>query len=74
MTKTFCDRCGKEIQMGFRNYSLLTRRVHYSEARLITINPREDWEMDDVYMCKDCEDSYIHWFMNPERPYSTGNG
>jgi len=66
MTKTYCDRCGKEIQKDFRNYSWLTRKVNYTEARLITIKPREDWKRDDVYMCQDCEDSYIHWFMNPE--------
>ena len=27
----------------------------------------EEWsDRKDQYICPECEDSYIHWFMNPE--------
>lgn len=63
MTKTFCDRCGKEIE---QEYAWLSRKVYYTTARLCTTKLRENWESDDKYICPECEESYIHWFLNPK--------
>lgn len=31
------------------------------------LKEQEEWsERDDRYLCPECENSYIHWFMNPE--------
>lgn len=65
MTKTFCDRCGKEIT---KEYGLITHRVLYACIRLLPWKQHTEWsERDDRYICPECEDSYIHWFMNPEK-------
>ena len=64
MTKTFCDRCGKEIK---KEYGWITHRVLYASIRLLTVKKHEEWgERDDQCLCPECEDSYIYWFMNPE--------
>ena len=64
MTKTFCDRCGKEIM---KEYGWITRRILYSSIRLLPGKKHTEWcEREDLYICPECEDSYIHWFMNPE--------
>jgi len=70
MTKTFCDRCGKEINM--HEYSWLRRRIIYVEARLIMYKNRPDFKDDDKYICPDCSDEYIHWFMQGQK--GQGNG
>lgn len=67
MTKTFCDRCGKEIRDGKRAW--LQNTHMYMIARLICRDPRSDWVEENRYLCTDCEDSYIHWFMNPEEKH-----
>ena len=64
MVKTFCDRCGVEIKTS--GWAWLSRKVLYVSAKLIPHTSRKDWESDDKYICSECEDSYIHWFMNPK--------
>lgn len=66
MTKTYCDRCGKEIQGS--KYGWIRHRIRYAEQRLIPSCMREGWKDTDKYICPDCEEQYIHWFMNPEPP------
>jgi hypothetical protein len=66
MVKTFCDRCGKEIQGN--KYGWIRHKIRYAEQRLIPSCMREDWKDTDKYICPDCEEQYIHWFMNPEPP------
>ena len=64
MTKTFCDRCGKEIM---KEYGWITHRTLYTSIRFLSMKKHEEWsERTDLYICPECEDSYIHWLMNPE--------
>lgn len=66
MTKTFCDRCGREI-MGWNDYGLLKHRILYGKINIFSYNKENElWKDGDKYLCQECEDSYIHWFMNPE--------
>lgn len=65
MTKTFCDRCGKEI---IKEYGWITHRTLYA-ARISFLPGRKhtEWtESKDLYICPECENSYIHWLMNPK--------
>ena len=64
MTKTFCDRCGKEIVEN-RKYAWLNYRKIYARMKLVTHEMRQDWEDDDKYICPECENEFIHWFMHP---------
>ena len=64
MTKTYCDRCGKEIQGS--KYAWLQHKTRYAVQRLIPSSMRKDWKDVDKYICPDCENQFIHWFMNPE--------
>lgn len=69
MTKTFCDRCGKEIKEDNHCgiYAWITHRCYYARLSMIGSGRWETThELDDKYICPECEDSYIHWFMNPE--------
>lgn len=71
MTKTFCDRCGKEIKEDNHRgvYAWITHRCYYARLRMIGSGRCElTYESDDKYICPECEDSYIHWFMNPAPP------
>lgn len=63
MVKTFCDRCGVELK---ESNAWLSRKMIYVKAKLIPHTIREDWKSDEKYICPECEESYIHWFMNPE--------
>lgn len=64
MIKTFCDRCGKEIT---KEYGWITHRTLYASIRLFSVKKHDEWsERADLYICPECEDSYIQWFMNPE--------
>lgn len=64
MTKTFCDRCGKEIA---EEYGWITHRTLYASIRLLSRKKYTDWsERDERCICPECEDGFIHWFMNPE--------
>ena len=64
MTKTFCDRCGKEIT---KEYGWIRHRTLYASIRLLLSKEKTDWSKEnDQYICPECEDSFIHWFMNPE--------
>ena len=65
MTKTFCDRCGAEIEKY--NYAWLSSKLVYIKAKLLISREREDWKEDEKYLCPKCENSYIHWFMNPDK-------
>lgn len=71
MTKTYCDRCGKEIpkdEIHKRDvYGWITHRSMYATLRLIATG-RGDLSIDtkDCYICPECEDSFIHWFQNPK--------
>ena len=65
MTKTFCDRCGKEIT---NEYGWLTRSTLYASIKLIPGKNHPEWsKREDQYICPECENSYIQWFMNPVR-------
>ena len=64
MIKTYCDRCGAEINK--HAYGWLSRKLIYVKPKLMPSSDREDWKDDDRYICPKCEDSYIHWFMNPQ--------
>jgi len=63
MTKTFCDRCGKEIT---KEYGWITHRTLFASIRLLSGKHTKWSEREDLCICPECEDSYIHWFMNPE--------
>lgn len=70
MTKTFCDRCGKEIEKDNRHcsiYAWITHRCYYATLRMIGSDEGLAHRTDDRYICPECENSYIHWFMNPEK-------
>ena len=69
MTKTFCDRCGKEISNteGKNFYAWITHTCYYAKLRMIGSSSRLNWKSDDKYICPKCEESYIHWFMNPDK-------
>ena len=64
MVKTFCDRCGKEIKKidHVSVYAWLTHKCYYATLRHVG----QSSESDEKYICPECEQSYIHWFMNPE--------
>ena len=66
MVKTFCDRCGKEIQGS--KYGWLQHKTRYAVQRLIPSFMQDEWKDVDKYLCPDCEEQYIHWFMNLESP------
>lgn len=64
MTKTFCDRCGKEIT---EEHGWIAHRTLYASIRFLPGKKHTEWsDQDDRYICPECEDSYIHWFMHPE--------
>ena len=71
MTRTFCDRCGAEIKE--REWSYISNRIVYVKMRLLTHQKREDWKEDEKTLCTRCEDSYIHWFMNPKTEDDTND-
>lgn len=64
MVKTYCDRCGKEIQGS--KHAWMCHRTIYAIQRLIPSSIRNDWEETDKHICPDCEEQYIHWFVNPD--------
>ena len=65
MTKTFCDRCGKEIIKS--KYGWLTHRTVCSTIRLCPSSPDVGVTRDgDAYICPDCEKSFERWFVKGE--------
>lgn len=65
MTKEFCDRCGKEIEMNC--YGLLIRKTLYSAARLMLSAFHSEWiDRKDADLCPECEESLMYWFSNPK--------
>lgn len=72
MTKTFCDRCGKEIT---KEHGWLKHRTLYGTISFIVKKKHEDWSRtDEIYICPECEDSYIRWLENPETDGKTVGG
>lgn len=65
MTKTFCDRCGKEIIKS--KYGWLIHRIAYSTVRLCSSSSDVGTVRDkDAYICPDCEKSFEEWFLKGE--------
>lgn len=60
MTKTFCDRCGREIDRNAR--TLFRHRTAYAETLL---SRPVDGNVTHV-LCPSCEDSLIYWFNHAE--------
>lgn len=60
MTKTFCDRCGREIDPKI--HAALRHRVHYAETWLWTLANDEITHV----LCPSCEESLIYWFNHAE--------
>lgn len=65
MTRTFCDRCGKEIIKS--QYAWLRHRTIYAVLRLHSISQKEGWEDYEQYICPACEDEFIHWYMKGKK-------
>ena len=64
MVKTFCDRCGKEIT---KQHRWITHRTLYARISLVPRKENTEWSNEtDLYICQECEDSYVHWLLNPE--------
>jgi hypothetical protein len=64
MTKMFCDRCGKEIT---KEYGWITHKTLYASIKFVPGKKHTEWSKQvEFEICPECEDSYIHWFMNPE--------
>ena len=61
MVKFFCDRCGKEITAP--SFGIFRHKVYYAKVQLLF---SRNWEKDEKYLCPQCEQEYIHWFLNPE--------
>ena len=49
-----------------KEYGWITHRTLYASIRLRPGKKTKWSERADLYICPECEDSYIHWFMNPE--------
>ena len=65
MIKQFCDRCGAEMKES--KYAWIKHRAIYARIGL-TSNRMKSKEIEtDAEICPQCEDEYIHWFMNPDR-------
>ena len=67
MTKSFCDRCGVEIKPG--KYAWINHKTIYARLTTNSAGQRIGEKERDVIICSECEDSYIHWFMNPNEEY-----
>lgn len=63
MVKFFCDRCGEEIISP--KYGIFTHKVYYAQVQLLS--SRAKWDKDEKWLCPQCEQEYIHWFLNPEK-------
>lgn len=70
MTKTFCDRCGREIEKddaGSVKSGFLTHRTLCAVVRLIPYKIGSEWmERKDMTICPACEDSFAQWFEKNE--------
>ena len=64
MTKSYCDRCGKEIEK--HKYGFLKHITIYSKIKLYPSNWQKYTEEDERDICPDCEISYFKWFNHPE--------
>lgn len=69
MTKTFCDRCGKEILP--RKYAWIRHQSIY--AKLTLEGCAEGLRDKDMYVCPECEKSFIQWFINGGRTKDDNN-
>ena len=62
MTKTFCDRCGREITTD-REYGWLSHRVKYSTISFWAPHHKDKWTHDDdKYLCPQCEEEFVQWY------------
>lgn len=52
MTKTFCDKCGKEITQ-YQKASTLTYKLNQSFCSSVVVD-----------MCEDCWDKFLDWMEN----------
>ena len=68
MTKMFCDRCGKEIERkDHRNIcAWIAHRCIYATLKMVSHADESSFNSENAYVCPECEESYVHWFMNPE--------
>lgn len=71
MTKTYCDRCGKEIPKNethkYDVYGWMIHRSMYATLGLIATRRGDpSFDRSDYCIRPECEDSLIHWFKNPE--------
>lgn len=64
MVKYFCDRCGKEIELG--KYMWFRHKTVYADIRWIPAQYQADPTSVDHRICPDCENSFIKWFNHPE--------
>ena len=65
-TVYLCDRCGAEIKPGFINF--LTRRSFLVRMRQRIPVMEQTAELDtELYICSNCEKSFIKWFANSGR-------
>lgn len=63
MTKTFCDRCGKEIVKS--KYAWIWHKSIYAILKFASDSGTDVRVRDkDIYICPDCEKSFIHWYFN----------
>ena len=67
-----CDRCGRKLEFDFRNRWIR----HVNSYKLLIFGIQINWHSynNDVDLCEDCSDSFIHWFKNPEKDSKEANG
>ena len=61
MTKTFCDRCGKEIVT--KKFAWIRHQSLYAKFNFASTQGSDEGLRDrDIYVCPECEKSFISWF------------
>lgn len=63
MTRTFCDRCGKEIK------PISTMKIYHVEYRHRVLLFKDFYTENrlESYICEECGNSFCNWFNHPER-------
>ncbi len=74
-TVYLCDRCGGEIKPDFINF--LSHKAFFAKIQNHVNNIETVFDADmskwkdkrgtDLYICKNCEKSFIKWFANSGR-------
>lgn len=62
MTKTFCDRCEKELKKGEATW--LTHKIIYATLRAWGSRRFANDFCEDKYICPECERDFEQWFKN----------